>query len=74
MLIDHLHIPSDGIMTVEDRQIISLGDKNLEFIYAPWVHWPETMLTYLREDKILFPCDFLNSARTFRTLSISYGV
>ncbi|MHA1836226.1 MAG: FprA family A-type flavoprotein, partial [Candidatus Odinarchaeia archaeon] len=27
----------------------------------PWVHWPETMITYLYEDKILFPCDFLGS-------------
>ncbi len=61
MLIAHLHIPSDGIMTVDDRQVISLGDKNLEFIHAPWVHWPETMLTYLREDGILFPCDFFGS-------------
>jgi flavorubredoxin len=61
MLIDHLHIPPDGITTVEDREVISLGDKNLEFIYAPWVHWPETMLTYLREDKILFPCDLFGS-------------
>ena len=61
MLVDHLHIPPDGITSVEDRQVISLGDKNLEFIYAPWVHWPETMLTYLREDKILFPCDFFGS-------------
>ena len=61
MLIDHLHIPPDGIMTVEDRQVISLGDKKLEFIYAPWVHWPETMLTYVREEKILFPCDFFGS-------------
>jgi len=28
---------------------------------APWVHWPETMFTYVREDKILFTCDFLGS-------------
>ncbi len=38
-----------------------LGGRTLEFIHAPWVHWPETMLTYLREDKILFPCDFFGS-------------
>ncbi|GAI41544.1 unnamed protein product, partial [marine sediment metagenome] len=44
-----------------DKETISLGDKTLEFIHAPWVHWPETMLTYLREDKILFPCDFFGS-------------
>jgi len=61
MLIDHLHIPADGITTVDDRQVLSLGDKNLEFIHAPWVHWPETMLTYLREDKMLFSCDLFGS-------------
>jgi flavorubredoxin len=46
---------------VEDRETLSLGDKTLEFIHAPWVHWPETMLTYLREEKVLFTCDFLGS-------------
>jgi flavorubredoxin len=38
-----------------------LGDKTLEFIYTPWVHWPETMSTYLKEEKILFSCDFFGS-------------
>jgi len=61
MLIDLLHIPDDKFITVNDGEILSLGDKTLEFIYAPWVHWPETMLTYLKEDKILFTCDFLGS-------------
>lgn len=61
MLIDHLLIPEDKFITVDDRETISLGNKTLEFIYAPWVHWPETMFTYLKEDKILFTCDFLGS-------------
>lgn len=61
MLIDHLHIPEDRIMTVEDGETISLGDKTLRFIHTPWVHWPETMSTYLVEDKILFTCDFFGS-------------
>lgn len=61
MLVDLLMIPEDKFITVNDRETISLGDKTLEFIHAPWVHWPETMLTYLREDKILFPCDFFGS-------------
>jgi len=38
-----------------------LGDKTLKFIHAPWVHWPETMLTYLIEDRILFSCDLFGS-------------
>jgi flavorubredoxin len=33
----------------------------LEFIFTPWVHWPETLCTYLREEKILFSCDFFGS-------------
>jgi len=61
MLIDLLMIPEQKFITVSDKETISLGDRTLEFIHAPWVHWPETMLTYLSEDKILFPCDFFGS-------------
>ncbi len=61
MLIDLLMIPEGKFITVSDKEAISLGDRTLEFIHTPWVHWPETMLTYLREDKILFTCDFFGS-------------
>ena len=60
-LIDLLMIPEGKFITVNDKETISLGDRALEFIHAPWVHWPETMLTYLREDRILFPCDLFGS-------------
>ncbi len=61
MLIDLLLIPEEKFITVNDKETISLGDRTLEFIYAPWVHWPETMLTYLREERMLLPCDFFGS-------------
>ncbi len=61
ILIDLLMIPEEKFITVNDKETISLGDRTLEFIHAPWVHWPETMLTYLKEDKILFSCDFFGS-------------
>ncbi|MGB3477705.1 MAG: FprA family A-type flavoprotein [bacterium] len=61
MLIDLLLIPEDKFIVVNDADTMSLGNKTLQFIMAPWVHWPETMLTYLQEDKILFPCDFFGS-------------
>jgi len=61
MLIDHLMVPGDSIIAVEDKEMVSLGDRTLEFLHTPWVHWPETMVTYLREDKILFSCDFFGS-------------
>lgn len=61
MLMDLLLIPENKIKTVEDRETLSLGDKTLEFIHVPWVHWPETMVTYLQEDNILFSCDWFGS-------------
>jgi flavorubredoxin len=61
MLIDHLHLDPDQIVEIEEGQTLSLGDKTLKFIYTPWVHWPETMSTWLEEDKILFSCDFFGS-------------
>jgi len=62
MLVDLLHIPEERIRAVNDGETLALGqDRTLEFIMTPWVHWPETMLTYLREDAILFPCDFFGS-------------
>ena len=61
MLIDLLGIEDDKFIAVEDGQTLSLGDKTLQLVYLPWVHWPETMGTYLKEDKILFPCDFFGA-------------
>jgi flavorubredoxin len=61
LLVDHLGIPAERIKTVDDGETLSLGDKTLRFIYTPWVHWPETMVTHLPEDRILFTCDFMGS-------------
>ncbi|VVB53076.1 Type A flavoprotein FprA [uncultured archaeon] len=61
MLIDLLHVPAEKFIVVENHGTLSLGDKTLEFILAPWVHWPETMFTYIKEDKILFTCDLFGS-------------
>ncbi len=61
MLIDLLGIEDDKFITVEDGQTLSLGDKTLQFVYIPWVHWPETMATYLKQDRILFSCDFFGA-------------
>ncbi len=61
ILIDLFLIPENKFITIQDGETLSLGDKTLEFIITPWVHWPETMLTYLKEDKILFSCDLFGS-------------
>jgi len=61
MLVDHLGLDAGRIRTVADGERLDLGGKTLRFIYTPWVHWPETMSTYLEEDKILFSCDWFGS-------------
>ncbi|HVP07187.1 MAG TPA: FprA family A-type flavoprotein [Candidatus Acidoferrum sp.] len=45
------------IMTVKDDAVIDLGGKQLIFKMMPYMHWPDTMMDYLPEDKILFSCD-----------------
>ncbi len=47
------------VQAVGDGDELDLGGKTLRFIEAPFLHWPDTMFTYLAEDRILFPCDFL---------------
>ncbi|MBN1181338.1 MAG: FprA family A-type flavoprotein [Bacteroidales bacterium] len=44
-------------MKVKDGDIIDLGNKKLRVIGAPNLHWPDSIYTYLEEDKILFTCD-----------------
>ncbi len=61
MLIDLLHLPEEVFQVIDEGEELSLGDKTLQFFMAPWVHWPETMFTWLKEDRILFTCDFLGS-------------
>ncbi len=45
----------------KDGESIPLGGRSLQFIVAPWVHWPDTIFTYIPEERILFTCDFLGS-------------
>lgn len=42
---------------VSDGEEVDLGGRKLRFILAPYLHWPDTMFTYLVEDAVLFPCD-----------------
>lgn len=68
---DLLLIEDEKFIVINDGDTLSLGNKTLEFILAPWVHWPETMFTYLQEDKILFSCDFLGSHLATSKLFVS---
>ncbi len=61
MLQDLLHIEDDRFVVISEGDKIELGGKTLTFYMTPWVHWPETMSTYLIEDGILFTCDFFGA-------------
>ena len=66
-----LHLPDDKFMIIGDGDMLDLGYKNLKFIFTPWVHWPETMCTYLVEEKVLFSCDFFGSHVASEELFVS---
>jgi flavorubredoxin len=59
-LSDIVNIPFNSLI-VRDGDTLDLGNKTLKFISAPNLHWPDTMFTYLVEDKILFSCDFFGA-------------
>lgn len=61
---DMLEVNDNKFIIVSDKEELSLGNKTLQFILAPWVHWPDTMFTYIKEDKMLFTCDFLGAHYT----------
>lgn len=54
-------VPEDRLRIVKDGDALDLGGRTLRFVEAPWLHWPETMFTFLEEDRVLFPCDFFGS-------------
>lgn len=60
-----LFVPEEKIRVIADGEEVSLGDKTLKFIFAPGVHWPDTMFTYAKEDNVIFTCDFLGAHYTF---------
>jgi len=48
-------------ITVGDGDKITLGNKTLSFISAPFLHWPDSIYTYVEEDKLLITCDSFGS-------------
>jgi anaerobic nitric oxide reductase flavorubredoxin len=56
----------DNIQVVKDGETVSLGKKTMQFFYTPFVHWPETMVTYEITNQILFSCDAFGSYGALR--------
>ena len=55
------NMPALTPKVVKDGDSIDLGGMTLQFIGAPFLHWPDTMVTWLPEKKIAFTCDFLGA-------------
>lgn len=53
---------------------LPLGGKTLRFIDAPFLHWPDSIYTYLKEDRILFSCDSFGAHFSSSTLLKTWGV
>jgi flavorubredoxin len=55
-----------GVRAVKDGEILSLGSHELQFFHVPFVHWPETMVTFDTKTGILFSCDAFGGYGAFQ--------
>lgn len=58
-------------LVVKDGDELSLGDKNFKFFDAKFLHWPDTMFSYIVEDKLLFSCDAFGAHYSIDTVLLS---
>ena len=56
---------TENVLIIKDKEELSLGNNTLQFFLTPMVHWPETMMTYVKETKTVFAGDAFG---TFGTL------
>lgn len=61
MLGSYFNLREERFLEIADGYELDLGYHKLKFVITPWVHWPETMMTYDMTDKILFSCDAFGS-------------
>ena len=65
-MLDSFYGVTENVQIVSDGESLDLGRRTLRFFETPFVHWPETMMTYEVEDKILFACDAFGSYGALR--------
>lgn len=64
LLESYYPLPAERLLEVKDCSELNLGYHKLTFAITPWVHWPETMMTYDTTDQVLFSCDAFGSFGT----------
>ncbi len=57
LFLDQFYREGQRVTAVKDGDTLDLGGRTLKFLSYPWLHWPDTMFTYLAEEKVLFSCD-----------------
>ncbi len=65
-MLENYYGPGGNIREVKNGEELDTGDRVLKFVYTPFVHWPETMMTYDTKEKILFSCDGFGSYGALR--------
>ena len=55
------NIANLNLKVVKDGDTLDLGGRELQFINAPFLHWPDSMFTWVPDMKVLFTCDFFGS-------------
>lgn len=50
-----------NVKVVKDGETLNLGGRELQFISAPFLHWPDSMFTWVPDMKVLFTCDFFGA-------------
>lgn len=61
LLKNYYPLGQENIFQIKEGDVLELGYHKLTFVLIPWVHWPETMVTYDTTDQILFSCDAFGS-------------
>lgn len=64
ILNNYYPLTDEQFLEIKEGDILELGYHKLTFVMVPWVHWPETMVTYDTTDQILFSCDAFGSFGT----------
>lgn len=55
-----INVPFD-LINIEECEGLNLGTYELKFVSTPYLHWPDTIITYLEKEKIIFTCDIFGS-------------
>ena len=58
-------------IAVRDEQEMEIGGITLRFLHVPNLHWPDTMYTYLKEDRVLLTCDSFGSHYAYPGILLS---